>query len=180
MERNDTKGAPSGALAILIALSLWECAKPIGECDVMCPAGQRVDTSVCACVSAGGATIDASYADVVEGGLVLTGCPVGPFDVDMAHGGVPPTGSCDPGSSCSPTTIQRCAGGQQGAIFEWSCTCSAGSWSCALTGESMAGCPAVVQCDGSICAPGERCTAIGTCCPMNALCIVEIVDAGSE
>jgi hypothetical protein len=104
---DDTKGAPSDALAILIALSMLDCAKPSGECDVMCPTGERVDTSVCACVSAGdsGAAIDASYAE----------------DVD-----------------------------------------------------------AVVQCDGSICAPGERCTAIGTCCPMNALCIVEIVDAGGE
>jgi hypothetical protein len=69
-DNHDTKGAPSGALAILISLSLWECAKPIGECDVMCPAGERVDTSVCACVSAGdgGAAVDASRADVVDAG----------------------------------------------------------------------------------------------------------------
>jgi hypothetical protein len=187
----ERKGTPvwrahSGALAILIVLSLADCAQPIGECDVMCPTGERVDTSVCACVSAGdsGAAIDASYAEDVEGGLVLTGCPVGPntspFNVDIAHGGVPPIGSCDLGTTCAPTTTQRCSGGQQGAIFQWDCSCADRRWDCKLTGQSMGGCPAVVQCDGSICAPGERCTSVGRCCPIGANCIVEIVDAGGE
>jgi hypothetical protein len=70
MAETGQRWVPSGALAVLVALSLWDCAGPIGECDVMCPAGSRVDTSVCACVSTGdgGAAFDSSHADVVDAG----------------------------------------------------------------------------------------------------------------
>src|SRR5258708_656168 len=158
-----------------------------GGCPVILPCpypGFDVDT--CSCRKAEGgasASPDASYA-VVDGGLVLTGCPVGPntgpFNVDMAHGGAPPTGSCDPGSTCRLTTEEQCSGGFQGGSSQWSCTCSAGSWSCTLTGQRPGICPPVVHCGDSIRGPDEYCSSFGRCCPMGALCVSEIVDEAGE
>lgn len=177
---------PSKGWCALVTLAMAaSCGGSTTKCDVECPAGTLLASSGCICIGgdASGSSLDASYADVVAGGLVLTGCPVdkntSPFPVDMAHGGVPPTGSCDPGTTCMVTTDEQCAGGFPGGSSQWSCTCAAGSWSCTKTGQSLGICPPAVQCDGSICNPDEYCTTFGRCCPAGELCMV-VVDAGGE
>jgi hypothetical protein len=138
------------AALTLVAIMAASCGGTTVKCDVQCPAGTVVASSGCACIgdaSSGPPPLDfdASYADVVAGGLVLTGCPVGPntgpFSVNLAHGGVAPTGTCDPGTTCKVNTEEVCADGTLGGSFQWSCTCTAGSWSCTKTGQSLGICP---------------------------------------
>src|SRR6516164_7695082 len=97
-----------------LVVPLAGCGSGETKCFVECPADSVVDSTGCRCISTNpeGGIADAGHiigrAEIIDGAPVLNGCPDDSgFLVDMDHAGSPPTGTCEPDTTCTAVTAVR-------------------------------------------------------------------------